>query len=310
MSIQSFEQYLNIEKKYSAHTSLAYIRDIKEFEKFLSDNEIDIELQQANYPIIRNWIIHLIDNQLNTRSVNRKVASLKAYYKFLLQSLQIEKNPFALHVPLKFQKKPIIPFTEKEINKVRDTANDNDFENIRNKTIIELFYATGIRRTELINIKIEDIDLKQNNLKVLGKRNKERLIPLIKSIVQTLNEYLVIREEINKENSNYLFLTLKGKKIYPELAYRVINSYFSGSTSKVKKSPHILRHSFATDLLNNGADINAVKELLGHSSLAATQVYTHASLRELKEQYQKHPRNDEKKELNNLKNNIDYESKF
>ena len=293
MSISAFSSYLALEKKYSVHTIKAYIADIEEFEAFISESEKEADLTKVHYSQIRSWIIQLIENKINTRSVNRKIASLKAFYKFLVLTSQIEKSPFLQHIPLKMEKKIAIPFSQKEIDKVIDEIEENnEFEAIRNKTIIELFYATGMRRSELVNLKISDIDLKQKSVKVLGKRNKERIIPLIDSIINTLNKYLVIRNSVNFNNEVFLFLTSKGKKIYQELVYRIINSYFSAVTSKEKKSPHILRHAFATHLLDNGADLNAVKELLGHSSLVATQVYTHSSLAELKKQYEfAHPRN-------------------
>ncbi|GIZ14642.1 tyrosine-type recombinase/integrase [Capnocytophaga catalasegens] len=293
MSISAFSSYLSLEKKYSVHTIKAYIADIKEFESFLLESEKNADLTKVHYSQIRSWIVQLIENKINSRSVNRKIASLKAFYKFLVLTSQIGKLPFSQHIPLKMEKKISIPFSQKEIDKVIDQTEEKDtFEFIRNKTIIELFYATGIRRSELINLKISDIDLKQKFVKVLGKRNKERIIPLIDSVINTINKYLIIRDSVNFNNEAFLFLTSKGKKIYQELVYRIINSYFSTVTSKEKKSPHILRHAFATHLLDNGADLNAVKELLGHSSLAATQVYTHSSLAELKKQYESaHPRN-------------------
>jgi len=197
------------------------------------------------------------------------------------------------HTALKTNKKVQIPFSQQEMNTVLDElALETDFEGLRNKLIVELFYATGIRRIELIQIKLNDIDLHNKTLKVLGKRNKERYIPLISSVINTLNAYMIERNSMNLIiDKNYLFLTKKGLKIYETLVYRIINDYFSKASSKVKRSPHILRHSFATHLLNQGANLNAVKELLGHSSLAATQVYTHNSISELKKVYSNtHPR--------------------
>jgi integrase/recombinase XerC len=199
----------------------------------------------------------------------------------------------AKHKALKTNKKVQIPFSEQEMNVVlNELALETDFEGLRNKLIVELFYATGIRRIELIQIKLNDIDLHNKTLKVLGKRNKERYIPLISTVIETLNIYMIERNSLNLIiDKNYLFLTKKGLKIYETLVYRIINDYFSKASSKVKRSPHILRHSFATHLLNQGANLNAVKELLGHTSLAATQVYTHNSISELKKVYSNtHPR--------------------
>lgn len=293
MFISAFSAYLALEKKYSKHTIQAYVADVQEFETFLLQSEKVVDLSKIHYSQIRSWIVYLVENKINARSVNRKMASLKAFYKFLVLTSQVEKSPFLQHTPLKMEKKVAIPFSQKEIEQVIDVLQEeNEFETCRNRAIVELFYATGMRRSELVALKVSDIDLKQKMVKVLGKRNKERFIPLIDSVIVPLEAYLKIRPEVLSDNENYLFLTLKGKKIYPELVYRVINSYFSGVTSKEKKSPHILRHAFATHLLDNGADLNAVKELLGHSSLAATQVYTHSSLAELKKQYESaHPRN-------------------
>ena len=195
------------------------------------------------------------------------------------------------HQPLKVAKKVEVPFSEKEIKDVFEMlGDDSSFEGLRAKLIVELFYSTGIRRSELVNIEISNIDFKNETVKVLGKRNKERFIPLLKSIQETIKKYLTVRSEINT-NSSYLLITKKGKKVYDTLVYRIINNYFSSVSTKVKKSPHVIRHSFATHLLNEGADLNSVKELLGHSSLASTQVYTHSSLGKLKEIYnQAHPR--------------------
>ena len=221
-----------------------------------------------------------------------KRQSLNSYYKFLIKIGDLKHSPLAKHKALKVQKKVHIPFSEEEINTVLSGAATHDFEALRNKLIVELFYSTGIRRSELINLKISDIDLAQQQIKVLGKRNKERYIPLIPTVQDTLKLYLDMRSTLKQILApDFLFLTQKGAKIYGTLVYRIINTYFSEVSTKAKKSPHILRHSFATHLLNHGADLNAVKELLGHSSLAATQVYTHNNITELKKVYEKsHPR--------------------
>ena len=237
----------------------------------------------------------MVENGLSNRSINRKVSALNTYYKFLLKVGDIKLNPLSKHKALKTSKKIQVPFSENEIKTVlNDLYFENDYEGIRNKLIIELFYSTGIRRIELVELKLTSIDLDNKTLKVLGKRNKERIVPLLESVVKTISKYLISRNNLeNITDSNHLFLTKKGVKIYETLVYRVINEYFSLASTKVKKSPHILRHSFATHLLNKGADLNAVKELLGHSSLAATQVYTHNSIAELKKVHIKaHPRSE------------------
>ncbi len=294
MSFNSFRDYLLLEKNYSPHTVNAYLKDLESFREF---NELEFgeaHINAVNYSQIRSWIINLVESGISNRSINRKISSLNSYYKFLLKVEAITKNPLAKHKALKVSKKVQIPFSQKEVDDVLNDFNfDNTFEGIRDRLIIELFYSTGIRRIELVQLQLQDVDLSQKTLKVLGKRNKERYIPLLNNVINTITEYFSKRnalEEITDKQA--LFLTKKGDKIYETLVYRIINEYFSKASTKVKKSPHILRHSFATHLLNQGADLNAVKELLGHSSLAATQVYTHNSIAELKKVHAKsHPRN-------------------
>jgi len=294
MFFKAFTDYLLLEKKYSPLTINAYQKDLESFQKFNHEQFNEAQIKSANYSQIRSWIIFLVESGISNRSINRKISSLNTYYKFLLKIDGLEINPLAKHKALKTSKKVQIPFSEKEISSVLDDFNfDDSFEGIRDKLIIELFYSTGIRRIELVQLKIVDIDLSNHTLKVLGKRNKERILPLLNTVIDTIKKYLVKRLELQTiNNKEYLFLTKKGIKIYETLVYRIINDYFSRASTKVKKSPHILRHSFATHLLNQGADLNAVKELLGHSSLAATQIYTHNSIAELKKVYAKtHPRN-------------------
>lgn len=294
MPFKKFIDYLQLEKKYSMHTVNAYQKDLEEFLAFVRIQfELD-HIDKINYALVRNWIVSLVDNGISNRSVNRKMSSLKTYYKFLLKTGQIEENPMLKHKSLKTSKKIQVPFSEKEINKVIELlAEEKGFKGLRNRLIVELFYATGMRRTELVNLKVSDISLAQRTLKVLGKRNKERLIPLLPSTQITLEQYLQERNRLKTVvDESYLLLSEKGVKIYETLVYRIINTYFSQASEKIKKSPHILRHSFATHLLNEGADLNAVKELLGHASLASTQVYTHNSIAQLKQVYQNaHPRN-------------------
>ncbi|PHR11064.1 MAG: integrase [Aequorivita sp.] len=294
MPLQAFSDYLQLEKKYSPHTMTAYLKDLEDFQTFASQEYQYDDIASVNYAIIRSWVVALVDSGISNRTVNRKISSLKTYYKFLLKTGQIEVNPLAKHKALKTSKKVQVPFSESEIESVMKLlGSENSFEGMRDRLIIELFYATGIRRAELIRIKLSDISFAQKTLKVLGKRNKERIIPLLPAVLKTIEEYLPFRHELeNVKDDHLLFLTPKGVKIYETLVYRIINSYFSKASEKVKKSPHILRHSFATHLLNEGADINAVKELLGHSSLASTQVYTQNSIAKLKEVYKNsHPRN-------------------
>ena len=294
MYIKAFTDYLALEKKYSPHTVLAYKNDLEVFKNFCQEEFNNSDLREVHYNEVRSWIVALSQNNISNRSINRKITALNSLYKFLLKTGDVQINPLAKHKALKTKKKIQIPFSENEIESVLDLLNfDTSFVGLRDKLIIELFYSTGIRRIELVELKIDDINLSQKTLKVLGKRNKERLLPLLDSVLTTIKQYLKDRDSVNNSESNrYLFITKKGNKIYETLVYRVINSYFSKASTKVKKSPHILRHSFATHLLNQGADLNAVKELLGHSSLAATQIYTHSSIAELKKVYAKsHPRN-------------------
>ena len=290
----AFQDYLQLEKKYSPHTVIAYIKDVVTFESFIKSEFDSDDLLEVNYSLIRSWIVALVDNEISNTSVNRKIASLKSYYKFLLKTKQIEVSPLLKHKSLKTPKTLQIPFSEKELDDVLHQIKYPDgFEGVRDKLIIDLFYSTGIRRTELIHLKMINIDLSNATLKVLGKRNKERILPLLPIITNQFKLYLTERAYLERiTDSEYFFVTSKGVKMNDSLVYRLINQYLSNVSEKVKKSPHILRHTFATHLLNNGADLNSVKELLGHSSLASTQIYTQSSLSELKKVYgDAHPRN-------------------
>ncbi|MFV8332254.1 tyrosine-type recombinase/integrase [Flavobacterium sp. GSP14] len=292
-NIDAFRNYLQLEKKYSPHTIIAYCNDISSFESYNTIHFDQKNIDQANYNQIRNWIVFLVNAGLSNTSVNRKMASLKAFYKFLLKTKQLEVSPLLKHKALKSQKILQIPFSEKEVVDVLDVMNNTTgFEGIQNKLIIDLFYTTGMRRAELMGLKIVNLDLAGGTVKVLGKRNKERILPILPIIKEQFFLFLEERDRlISIVDCDYLFLTKKGLKLNESFVYRLINSYFSGVSEKVKKSPHILRHTFATHLLNNGADLNSLKELLGHSSLASTQIYTHNSLSELKSVYEgAHPR--------------------
>jgi len=294
MAFKSFNDYLSLEKNYSKHTIVAYLKDLQDFSEFLHSEFEVKDVSKVSYSLIRNWIITLVESGISNRSINRKLSALNAYYKFLLRIEKIEANPLATHKALKTSKKIQIPFSESEVANVLDDLQfDDSFEGVRDKLIIELFYSTGMRRIELVQLKLLDIDRSQKQIKILGKRNKERIVPLLNGVARSIDHYLEIRKTLKRiEDREFLLLTKKGEKIYETLVYRIINNYFSKASSKVKRSPHILRHSFATHLLNQGADLNAVKELLGHSSLAATQIYTHNSIAELKKVHQKaHPRN-------------------
>lgn len=295
--VDAFLEYLDLEKKYSVHTITAYKNDLRSFRQFLVTEYDQENLIEVHYSQIRNWIVSLVNLKVSNRTVNRKVSALKSFFTFLQKTKQIEYNPLSKHKSLKIEKRIQVPFSFKEINTVlnhMDKDENDDFESIRNRLIVELFYSTGMRRSELINIKQRDVSFSDKTIKILGKRNKERFVPLLGSVIQTLKRYLDLKKEF-EIGLEELFITEKGNKVYETLVYRIINYYFSQVSSKEKRSPHILRHSFATHLLNEGADLNSVKDLLGHSSLASTQVYTQNSLDVLKKVYNKtHPRGSKK----------------
>jgi len=290
---EAFSDYLLLEKKYSPHTVGAYLNDIISFESFVKESFDQDSIDLVNYSQVRSWIVFLVDQDISNVSVNRKMASLKAFYKFLLKTKQIEVSPMLKHKSLKTPKVVQIPFSEKELNDLLTVIDAPvGFEEIRDKLIVEMFYVTGMRRAELIHLMIKNVDRSAGTIKVLGKRNKERIIPILPIIADQIDVYVKERDGLEGlVDSDYFFVSKKGLKLSESFVYRLINSYFSRVSEKVKKSPHVLRHTFATHLLNNGADLNSVKELLGHSSLASTQVYTHNSLAELKKVYiGAHPR--------------------
>jgi len=295
--LHQFLDYLSMEKNYSPHTCTAYKKDISSFfEYMLQEYEVKSPAE-VEKTYVRAWIMMLNEQQLENRSINRKITALKSFYSFLQKIDVIQESPLMHQKSLKATKKVIIPFTEREVEEAMliEDSSLTPYEQSRNKLIIHFLYATGARQAELMNLKVEGIDLKEKKIKVLGKRNKERIVPIYDEIVKDMEAYILEREKIEPQE-NYFFLTKKGVKMYNTLVYRIINSYFSNVTTKHKKSPHVLRHSYATDLVDNGADLNSVKELLGHSSLAATQVYTHNSLEKLKQVYKHaHPRSAKKK---------------
>ena len=289
MHLSNFYDYLSKEKNYSSNTVIAYKKDVETFQEFCRVKFELNNLLKVTYPIIREWIIDLSEKELSPLTINRKISSLSKYYDFLIKINDLKSSPLKNHKRLKVQKKLIIPFSEDEVLKVVDVFSKN-FEGKRNLLIVDMLYSTGVRRDELINIKLNDVLLDENLVKVLGKRNKERLVPLVLNLKSRINDYLKFRNEIKSCSSNF-FITTKGKKIGPSLVYRVVKNYFSKVSTKVKTSPHVLRHSFATHMLNNGADINSIKEIMGHSSLASTQIYTKIKLPKIINDYKKnHPR--------------------
>ena len=280
--------YLSSEKRFSEHTIKSYTTDLKQFTSFLSSEfQIIDEINEISFQIIRTWIASLLEKGINPRSVNRKISTLKTYFKFLIREGELVENPMMKVVAPKSKKRLPVFIEEDQIaSLLNEVQFEEGFVGQRNKLIIELFYVTGIRLSELINIKISDIDFNNQSIKVLGKRNKERIIPLSSTTINSLNNFIE-----NNQKNNFLFTNLEGEKLYNKLVYRLVNKYIAEISSVNKKSPHILRHTFATHMLNNGADINAIKELLGHANLSATQVYTHNTIEKLKTVYkQAHPR--------------------
>ncbi len=289
--INKFQEYLQFEKRYSPNTVLNYVADINECSKFFAAESIFPS--KVTYQDIRAYIVFLSENKFTSRSINRKLSSLRSFYKFLIKIGDLELSPLDLIDPVKEEKKIQIPISKDEMNMLFNIDNifKEDFEGSRDLLIIELLYQTGIRKSELINLKRGDVDFVTKTIKVLGKRNKERIIPISKTLVRVIKRYYVYSKDYYKSEITNLIITKKGKRIYPSLVFKVVNHYLSLVTTKEKKGPHILRHSFASHLLDSGADLNAIKELLGHSSLASTQVYTNSSLKELKKMYNHtHPR--------------------
>lgn len=290
--LEQFLSFLKYEKRYSDHTVTAYEKDLNQFMLFGSEMVEDFCLVKADYHLIRQWVISLMDQGVKVVSVKRKISTLRSLYKFLLREGLIKKNPTELvSIPRSGKKLPHF-VQEKEINQLLDTSFfGGDFTGLRDKAVVSLFYGTGVRLAELKGIKVVDLNQHERLVKVIGKRNKERIIPYPEEVGSDLANYIKVRNELFSDSSGFIFLTDKGEQVYDKLLYRIVRKYLSLVTTMEKRSPHVLRHSYATHLLNRGADLNAIKELLGHASLAATQVYTHTSFEKLKKIYnQAHPR--------------------
>jgi len=290
---ESFLQYLLIEKRYSPHTVRSYKNDLDQFYSFLSKQELPDDPVAVTSHDIRAWIVSMLDNNYTTVSVHRKISCLRVYYRYLRKEGIIKSDPLE-KVVLPKRKKTLPVFVEEEaMNKLLDDYSFGEgFAGIRNRTIIEMLYLTGMRRSELIGLRNQDVDLSEGSLKVTGKRNKQRIIPVVKPFIKHLEEYGKARDEkFAPAVSDWFFISDKGNKLYDKYVYNIVNSYLSIVTTIEKKSPHILRHTFATHMLNRGADLNSIKELLGHANLSATQIYTHNTFEKLKKIYkQAHPR--------------------
>ncbi len=288
---ESYLSYLRFEKRYSQHTVDAYKKDLKQYYDFCSGNKLEADPPESGN--IRLWVVDLLESKHSTRSVNRKISTLKSYIRFLIKEGVLYADPLKKVVKPKINKRNPVFIPEDNLNNMLDNYQfGEDFEGIRNKLIIEILYQTGIRRAELISLHINSFDKLKRQIKVKGKRGKERLIPVGDQLVELLERYMVKRNEcIIDSEETVLLLTHKGSPVYPKLIYRVVNNFLILATTLDKRSPHVLRHSFATHLLNRGADLNAIKELLGHANLSATQVYTHNTFEKLKVIYNKaHPR--------------------
>jgi integrase/recombinase XerC len=287
---ESFLSYLQFEKRYSVHTILSYDCDLTQFFDFISKNEVE-KIKDVDFKNVRKWIVFLMYEGNSSRTVNRKLSSLKSFFKFLLRESIVETNPMDRVVGPRQGKKIPGFVAEHAMELLREVDFGEGFEGVRDRLVVEMFYQTGMRLAELMNLKITSFDRKTSLVKVLGKRNKERIIPVSKSLDKLLDEYLEVRSGTFDEGSVFLFVTKKGVPVYEKLLYRIVTKYLSKITTLAKRSPHVLRHTFATHLLNNGAELNAIKELLGHSNLSATQIYTHTTFERLNKVYkQAHPR--------------------
>ena len=290
-AVAEFLSYLNLQKRFSPLTTKNYAIDLKQFFNFLNQEVYDSRLSEISYQHVRSFIASLIDKKKSTVSVNRKISCLKSFFKYALKNNLISNNPMQKIQGPKTPKRLPVFIDENQIDKIFNQLKfDSGFEGIRNKLLIDVLYQTGLRRAELINLKETDLDLISLQLKVLGKRNKERIIPFSIHLKRSIQEYLNAKQENNLINS-FLFVNLKNIQLSPQALTKIVSEILSEVTTNKKKSPHILRHTFATHLLNRGADINAVKELLGHANLSATQIYTHNTIEKLKKSYnQAHPR--------------------
>ena len=291
--IDTFINYLRYERNYAAHTLSCYAVDVMQFASYIQDNSenTSFDPQLVDSDQIRNWIVFLLDNHIAPSSINRKLSSLKSFFKYLVKQGELVDNPTRLIVGPKTGRSLPYFVREKEMNNLLDNGSfGDDFEGVRDRLIIEMLYETGIRRSELMNIEITDVDFELQQIKVTGKRNKQRMIPFAERLKNMMSIYLDKRKEIVQAGNNWFFVRKNEKPLSPTIIYNIVRKSLSEIQMLAKRSPHVLRHSFATGMLNAGAELNAVKELLGHSSLASTSVYTHITFEELKKMYYAHPR--------------------
>ncbi len=286
-----FLQYIQYIKHFSPHTVSSYRTDLEQFFVFSSADPGDSE-EKIDHHMIRSWIIDLMESGHSSRTVNRKISALKSYFRFLIREGYVQVNPLNKVLSPKTEKRLPVFVREKQMDQLLDEVSfGEDLPGLRNRMIIETFYNTGIRRAELINLRTGDFDFGKRIFRVTGKRNKERIVPMSDNFSDLMQEYIEKRSQAFPGGADWLFLTVSGKQLYPRLVYRVVTSFLSMVTTSEKKSPHVLRHTFATHMLNKGADLNAIKELLGHANLSATEVYTHNTFEKLKSVYkQAHPR--------------------
>ena len=292
--IDRYLEYINIEKRYSPNTIISYRKDLEDFAKFLLDTESIENLQKADKKMVRNFIIHLNNQKLSKRSINRKISTLKSFYNFLLRISEIKTSPLEGISMLKFYAEKQIPFSEEEMKHLLLILEEAQVE-LLDKLIIEVLYQTGMRRAELCNLPLENVNFSRNEIVVIGKGNKERIVPISPDLSKVLKIYYLEHRKPTAEAERYFFVSSKGKKITEKFVYLMVTSYLSQVSLKEKKSPHILRHSFATHVLNGGAEISKVKKIMGHASLASTQVYTNANIEQLKKVFRAaHPRGNKK----------------
>jgi tyrosine recombinase xerC len=292
--IDRYLEYINIEKRYSPNTIISYRKDLEDFAKFLLDTESIENLQKADKKMVRNFIIHLNNQKLSKRSINRKISTLKSFYNFLLRISEIKTSPLEGISMLKFYAEKQIPFSEEEMKHLLLILEEAQVE-LLDKLIIEVLYQTGMRRAELCNLLLENVNFSRNEIVVIGKGNKERIVPISPDLSKVLKIYYLEHRKPTAEAEKYFFVSSKGKKITEKFVYLMVTSYLGQVSLKEKKSPHILRHSFATHVLNGGAEISKVKKIMGHASLASTQVYTNANIEQLKKVFQAaHPRGNKK----------------